>query len=236
MFFLYLLSQNTELGLYVIILLHVFVIKSTEQLNIFEVFFGIVLITVLVGWFVRKSYSKREDIIISRVDYWLSLFLLTCLASIIPAILYQFSILKWFRELVPFLIDLSGWDAEDDAEGQTTSAMGYSLTQVERDYSSGDKSLNIQIVDGGYAPMAYAGIQMMMNFEVDTSEEYIKKTEVKGFNGIEKYTYEDKEAEVMLLVAKRFIVHLSGEEFEGTEELVTIAGSLDLEGLAKLAK
>ena len=102
--FLYLLVLNTELGLYVIILLHIFIIKSTEELNIFEVFFGVVLITVLVGWFVRKKYSKQEDIVISRVDFWLSLFLLTCLASIIPAILYQFSILKWFRELVPFII------------------------------------------------------------------------------------------------------------------------------------
>lgn len=141
-----------------------------------------------------------------------------------------------WRELIPFLGDIKGWEADGDAEGQTVSMMNYKVTKVERSYKAGDKYLTITIVDGGYAPMAYVGIQMAMNFEIDTSEEYVKKTTIKGHSGVEKYNYDDKEAEVMLLIAKRFIVQMEGEEFKDTKELVAIAKNLDLEGLAKLAK
>jgi len=143
--------------------------------------------------------------------------------------------LNW-KELVPFLVDIDGWTALDDAEGQTVSMMNFKTTQVEREYERGDMSLTVMIVDGGYAPMAYQSIKMAMNFEIDTSEEYIKKAEVQGCPGIVKYTYEDKEGELMLLVAERFIFHLTGENIEDTSELVDIAKSFDLAGLAKLAK
>ena len=143
--------------------------------------------------------------------------------------------LNW-RDLVPFLIDLQGWDALGDGEGETMTMGTFKMTQVERSYESGDRSLEIEIVDGGYAPMAYAAINMAMSFEIDNSEEYLKKTAVNNFPGIEKYTYDDKEAEVMILIEERFIVRLAGENFEGTSELIDIAKNLDLVGLAKLAK
>jgi hypothetical protein len=107
---------------------------------------------------------------------------------------------------------------------------------VEREYSSGEKELKITIIDGAYAQMAYAGIKMAMNFEMDTSEEYVKKITIKGFPGIEKYEYEDKDGQVLLLVADRFVVQLEEENAPDTSELKKIAEELDLEGLAKLAK
>lgn len=143
--------------------------------------------------------------------------------------------LNW-KELVPFLVDIDGWTALDDAEGQTVSMMNFKTTQVERDYEKGDMSLTVMIVDGGYAPMVYQSIKMAMNFEMDTSDEYLKKTEIDGYPGFVKYTYDDKEAELMLLVADRFIFQMSGENMEDTSELVDIAKSFDLGKLAKLAK
>ena len=143
--------------------------------------------------------------------------------------------LNW-RELVPLLGNIKDWTALGDAEGQTVSMMNFKTTQVERSYESGDKTLDINIIDGGYAPMVYQSIKMAMNFEMDTSEEYLKKTDIEGFPGFVKYTYEDKEAELMLLVADRFIFQMSGENMKDTSELVEIAKLFDLEALAKLAK
>ena len=143
--------------------------------------------------------------------------------------------LNW-KELVPFLVDIDGWTALDDASGQTVSMMNIKMTQVEREYENGDMSLTVMIVDGGYAPMAYQSINMAMNFEFDTSDEYLKKTEVQGCLGFIKYTYDDKEAELMLLIADRFIFQLSGENMDDTSELVEITESFDLGKLAKLAK
>jgi len=142
-----------------------------------------------------------------------------------------------WRDLVPFLIDIEGWDAEGDAEGASMNMGSFMISQAEREYNAGDKTLTIQIVDGAFAPMVYAGIKMAMSFEVDSSEEYIKKIEVNGYPAIEKYNYEENDAETIVLVADRFLVNLKGENFTDEEapELAQIAGTLDLEGLAQLS-
>lgn len=141
-----------------------------------------------------------------------------------------------WRELIPFLVDLPGFEAGGKPEGSTMTMGNYKVSQAEREYSSGDKELRITIIDGAYAQMAYAGIKMAMNFEIDTSDEYVKKVTIKGFPGIEKYEYEDKDGQIMLLVAERFVVQVEGENVPDTSELKKITEGLDLEGLAKLAK
>jgi hypothetical protein len=141
-----------------------------------------------------------------------------------------------WRELVPFMIDVSGWEAEGKPEGQSVSMGDFKISQAEREYTAGDRSLNVSLVDGGFVPMVYAGIKMAMNFEVDSSEEYIKKIEVNGFPGVEQYNYESKEAELMILIAERFLLHFEGENFDNdASELVTIAAGFDLAGIAALA-
>ena len=40
----------------------------------------------------------------------------------------------------------------------------------------------------------------------------------------------------MILVSDRFLIHLEGDNFENTSQLVEISNLLDLEGLAKLAE
>jgi len=141
-----------------------------------------------------------------------------------------------WRDLVPFLGDIDGWTAEGDVEGSSVSMLGMKVSQVERDYSQENRTLNIMIIDGIASSMVTAGIRMAMNFEVDSSDEYVKKIEIKGFPGVEKYTYADKDAEVMLLLNDRFLVQLEGEGFEDAKDLVTIAESLDLNGIAALNK
>jgi hypothetical protein len=141
-----------------------------------------------------------------------------------------------WRELVPFLVDFQGWDSEGDAEGTTMSMGTFSMSQVERSYSSGEKSFTINLVDGGYAPMAYAGIKMAMSMEIDTSDEYIKKLTVKEFPGIEKYNRPDQTADVIILISERFILQIEGENMGDTSDLIAVANQLDLEGIAKLGK
>lgn len=184
-------------------------------------------------------FSKKEGFPLKNktLSILFCLFILICTVNL-SALKGQQEVvdpINW-RELIPFLIDVKGWDALGDAEGQTIAMGTFKMTEVERFYEAGDKSLEINIVDGGYAPMAYTAIKMAMGFEIDTSEEYMKKISVKGFPGVERYSFEDKEGEVMILVEERFVVRLTGENVEETSGLVEIAKTLDLEGLAKLAK
>jgi len=141
-----------------------------------------------------------------------------------------------WRELVPFLVDIQGWDAEGKPEGSSISMGNYKVSKASREYSSGDKDLEIEIIDGGFVPMIYAGIKMAMSFEIDTSDEYLKKITIKNCPGVEKYQYGDKEAEVIILIAERFLVTLKGDNFKDTKELKDIAEILDLDGIAALGK
>jgi hypothetical protein len=141
-----------------------------------------------------------------------------------------------WRELTPFLGDIEGWEAEDDAEGQSISMGEFKISQAERQYVSGDKELTIKIADGGYVPMVYASFKMAMNYEIDTSDEYTKKATIKGHPAMEHYEYDGKDAQIMILIKDRFIVTLEGDNFEDTKELKSVAESLDLDGIGKLAK
>ena len=165
----------------------------------------------------------------------LALGVLVCAGALLALQPEPVDPVNW-RELVPFCIDLDGWEAEDKASGQSMSMGSFKISQAERDYSEGDRSLHLTIVDGGYVPMVYAGLQMAMNFEIDSSEELVKKIEIKGFPGIERYDYDSRDAEVMLLVAERFMVQIEISDCDGTDEAKAAAGQLDLKGLAALAK
>lgn len=140
-----------------------------------------------------------------------------------------------WRELVPFLIDISGYEA-DKPEGTTTSMGQFKLSQASRNYAKGEQSIEIEIIDGSYIPMAYASFKVMEGFEVDSSEELIKRITVAGFPGIEHIQFEEEEASLMILVAERFLVNIKGEKFTETAELKDIANKMDLNKLASLAK
>jgi len=179
----------------------------------------------------------KEDLML-KLNSFLSLFILISFAissSLLAQGQEQVEPVNW-RELAPFIIEIPGWKTEGKPEGSTASMGNFKISQVERNYSAKDKNLKIEIVDGAFAQMVYAGFKMAMGFEIDTSEEYIKKATIKGFPGVEEYNYEDKEASVMVLVADRFLVSLEQDNAKDTSELKAIAEKLDLKGLAKLVK
>lgn len=143
-------------------------------------------------------------------------------------------VVNW-RELVPYLIDVPGYEGEKP-DGSTITMGEVKISQAERDYTKGEKSLTILIMDGSSMLPLYTSWMAMQNFEVDTSEEMIKKTTVEGFSGVEHMQFEDKEAELILALSERMMVQLTGENYEDTKELKEIAGKLDLKKLAELAK
>ena len=108
-------------------------------------------------------------------------------------------------------------------EGQTMSMANFKMSQASRDYSAESKDLEIEIIDGGYIPMVYQGFLMAMNYEIDSSDEYVKKITIKDYPGIEKYTYDDEDGEVILLIKDRFLVNLRCDNVPDTEEAKAIA-------------
>ncbi len=141
-----------------------------------------------------------------------------------------------WRKLTPLLVDIEGWKARGEAKGQTMSMQNFKISNASRKYEAGDKSLEIEIIDGSYHPMMYASFKLLKNFKIDTSEEYVKKCNIKEYPGIEQFKYNRKRGTIMVLVADRFLVKLEARNIKDTAELKKIILALDLAELAKLAK
>lgn len=99
----YFIFRNTFLGILTVIIFHLFVIKSTEELNVFEILFGLTFLAVISGWFFGKKLKYQERILNSNTEYLLFFFIVVCFFSVLPAIIFKVNLFKWFRELVPFM-------------------------------------------------------------------------------------------------------------------------------------
>jgi hypothetical protein len=92
----------------------------------------------------------------------------------------------------------------------------------------------VQIYDYAYISNLYLPYQMLFNmkFQRESSEGYEKSTELKGMPTFEKWSEENKDNEVTVLVGKRFIVHVQTDGMpEGSAR--KIAEEINLGGLAK---
>jgi hypothetical protein len=138
-----------------------------------------------------------------------------------------------WRQLTPLLIDIQGYEGAEP-EGSTTSMAQFKMSQASREYTKGENSIKIEIIDGSYIPMAYASYKILENFEVDSSEELVRKVTIQGFPAIENIHYKDKEASLSIMVGERFLVNIRGEKFDKSDELKDIANRLDLKKLASM--
>lgn len=81
-------------------------IRSTEDITLGEVACVALFGTAVAGWTARRI-TARQPLAETETDRLLAWFLALCLFSLIPALLYGNDLLKWLRELVPFLLLLA---------------------------------------------------------------------------------------------------------------------------------
>lgn len=119
-----------------------------------------------------------------------------------------------FRELKELLPeDLSGMK-RSSAEGEKTSAMGFTISKAEARYEGdNDAGVQITITDVG----AMAGVAAMATYawaagtiDRETESSYEKSVTIKGYKGYEQYDRQSNSGEVQVLVAGRFVVEVDG--------------------------
>ncbi|MDD3581634.1 MAG: hypothetical protein PHW74_11505 [Desulfobacca sp.] len=141
-----------------------------------------------------------------------------------------------FKELLPFVkIELPDWELVKEPEGMTMKHPGMMMSQAGAEYKSGEKFLEVNVVDGGMTPMAGANFGLMKGVEVESTEGTTKTIEVQGFQAIEQYQHQEQEASLTIMVGNRFMVNLKGQGLENTQVLKDVAAKMDLNKLATLA-
>jgi|Deesub1362B_J571_1020462.scaffolds.fasta_scaffold01694_2 O-antigen ligase len=94
------LIQRTVWAIAAIILLHYFLFQESETITLPEFAFAFFFNAFLLFWLFER-WRHQQPVLKSRVQILLILFLASAIISIVPAILFRVSILKWLRELVP---------------------------------------------------------------------------------------------------------------------------------------
>jgi len=126
----------------------------------------------------------------------------------------------------------AGWTAEEP-KGETTSAMGFKISEVERSYTKGDERLHVKIVDGAYNSFIYAGVTMAAQFSRESTEGYEKGVTIDGNPGVEKWSKGSRRGELTVVVGKRFLVTVDASPVEA-DFARTVFGSIDQAKLASL--
>lgn len=139
-----------------------------------------------------------------------------------------------YKALEAFLPDLPGWE-KGEIEGEKVSApLAISKTNVS--YTKDDASIRVEITDSAHSQMFMAPFIVFLSTDYarESSSGYEKSIRIGNHQGWETYHRDGKEASVNLLVAKRYLVSLTGNGIEDTKVLRDAIGRIDLSRLAAL--
>uniref|UniRef100_A0A7V2ZMA1 Lipoprotein n=1 Tax=Ignavibacterium album TaxID=591197 RepID=A0A7V2ZMA1_9BACT len=140
-----------------------------------------------------------------------------------------------FRDLKALLPEQIGNLKRTNASGEKSSAMGINLSKAEADYSDeqGNKNIDVQITDLGSVSglNAFAAYGWyMVDIDKETEDGYEKTFVYKSNKGYERYNNNSKDGEVSVLVARRFVVEINGNNVSMNE----LKSTLDLIDISKL--
>lgn len=139
-----------------------------------------------------------------------------------------------FSKLIELLPKVpGGWTADGEPRGETTNAMGFKVSMAEQSFSAEGKSLRVKITDGAFNAPLYTVITMAAQFARESTEGYEKGVTLDGNPGVEKWRKDGGDAELNVVVGKRFFVEIEGSGI--TPEIVReVWGSVDRAKLAGL--
>ena len=99
------------------------------------------------------------------------------------------------------------------ADGSTSSAMGFKVTEVSRVYHKGkedaEQSVTVKITDGTGNQFFAAAHAVLPQFSSENTEGYEKGYALDGNKVVEKYSNESKEGSLTVFVGGRFLVDIS---------------------------
>lgn len=141
-----------------------------------------------------------------------------------------------FRELQAFLPESMDGFQRSNLSGETSGAMGISISKVEAKYKNSEgKSIRIEIMDTGGLGMTQMSMAAWASIKVDKEDEkgYERSSEFGGYKSLEKFRKQGGNCELSLLVGSRFLVNSYCRSCE-MDDLKGLVNSLDLKNLSSL--
>lgn len=122
-------------------------------------------------------------------------------------------------------------------EVSSNQAMGIAMSSVEASYGSGEKRLDVKVVDVGAVPALAMGMMAWTatTMERETQDEVEKVYQRDGLSIKEEYRKDGSDAELMVALPNSLMLELDGDGM-GIDELKALLGKLDLQGMAALKR
>lgn len=147
----------------------------------------------------------------------------------------QIELVPW-KKLADFFIEITGWEKNGEMEGAQLDMSSMSKSHVVQPFveEKGDRRLEVVITDTAKSSVHLMPYQILLKQDTRTAQEYTKTTTVKDFPAVKMYNFATKEADLVVLIAERYLFELHGHLFseEQAGELEEIAALHDLEGIA----
>jgi hypothetical protein len=139
-----------------------------------------------------------------------------------------------FQDLQTALPEWSGWERSAPTGERMTAPVPFS--EAETHYTRGDTTVTVKIVDSAFSQMLIAPWAMFLTagYERESSEGYEKSVNVGGNPGFERWNKDSRNGELNLVVAKRFLVTVEGNNIGDTKVLHEFASKIDHGTLAAL--
>jgi hypothetical protein len=139
-----------------------------------------------------------------------------------------------FQDLQAALPEVAGWERAQPTGERMTSPVPFS--QTEASYSSGGAEVEVKIVDSAFSQLLIAPWSMFLTtgYEKQTSSGYEKSVNVNGNPGFERWNSHSKDGELNLVVAKRFLVTVEGNNIDDMKVLQDFAAKIDANKIASL--
>ena len=112
------------------------------------------------------------------------------------------------------------------------------FSQTEAQYEMGEAQIQVKIVDSAFNQMLVAPWAMFLTagYEKESSDGYEKSVTIGGHPGFERWNSRNKDGELNLVVAQRFLVSIDGNNITDTKVLQDFASRIDTGKLTSLAK
>jgi hypothetical protein len=139
-----------------------------------------------------------------------------------------------FQDLQAALPAVSGWERGTPTGERMTAPVAFS--QAEADYTMGDANITVKVVDSAFSQMLIAPWAMFLSagYEKQTGDGYEKSVNVGGNPGFERFSTSSKDGELNLVVDKRFLVTVEGDNINDTKVLHDFASKVDTSKLSAL--
>lgn len=142
-----------------------------------------------------------------------------------------------YKDLQQYLPNIEGYEKEGSPSGETVNMPGLgSMSNAEQRYKSGDKTINIELIDYNQSALGFTTASTMFSMDIQMENDSEKSgsfnTGMKWVKGFEQVFKKDNDATVTYSIADRFILTIKSQGSNDAEALKNIAKKMNLTDLS----